>query len=226
MNPITINGNTLNPSQPTTHGFGPRADDAAATDYIVLQTSSDVLQASDYAKLDELGVKLLQIVSDKTYLCSYKNTDLNAIRALPFAAYVDTYKDNFVVAPSLKAHHPKQPPLVMQTGTGAFSGAPQGATDGSPSDVEVDIVLHADTAGSEEAIMSHITRLAGASSEGWITHDKRLRAKLLRFQLAELAKIDEVQAILPVHKVKLFNDVARMILHSDVEVNGVVRQRL
>lgn len=210
--PITINGNILKAGERNTLSFGPPANDAEETDYIVVQTSKEVLEDDDYSAFDSHGVELLELVSDQTYLCRYKGTDLNQLRELDFVSFVDTYKDSFVIAASLKQQSARQQPLVIQDGA---VDIPKGQEM-----TDVDVILHAKSAGEEENVKGDIVRLTGVDPSTVTIIDERLRVKLPQASLAEVAKIDLVQGILPVHSVKLMNDVAREILHSDINING------
>lgn len=215
IHPITINGNTLKSGERTTLGFGPLADDAEKTDYIILQTSKDVLADEEYNTLESCGVELLDLVSDQTYLCRYKETDLNKLRELDFVPFVDTYKNNFVIAASLKEDQPlTRQPFVVQKQDGAMPKEEE--------ITEVDIVLHACCVGEEENIKGEIIGLTGVDASTVTVIDRHLRAKLPHASLADVAALDLVQGIFPVHSVKLLNDKAREILHSDININGTV----
>lgn len=111
IQPITINGNTLTPGGSATLSFGSPAHDAKETDYIILQVTRDVLEDEEYGALRANGVELLDLVSDRTFLCRFTETDLEKLRRLDFVSFVDTYKDDFVIALSFKPH---SEPLTVQ----------------------------------------------------------------------------------------------------------------
>lgn len=152
------------------------------------------------------------MVSDQTFLCRFKGTDLDRLRQLDFISFVDTYKDSFVIDASLKEQGSRVPSLVVQ-----------GQAPELPQDEEttnVDVILHAKCAGEEEKVKRDIVQLTGVDASTVTIIDDRLRATLPRASLPNVAKIDLVQAILPVYPIGLKNDVARRILHSDINING------
>lgn len=91
--PITINGNTLNPS---ILNAGP-----LKTKYILVQSWSR-LSSSSREGLEEANIKHLDYVSKNTYLCQYQDEDLEKIRKLEPVAYVDIYRTELKIMPRLK----------------------------------------------------------------------------------------------------------------------------
>ena len=82
---ITINGVSLDPSADAQalNLAGLESEDASASDYILIQTTAP-LSPDQTDELARLGVVVQEYVSENTYLCSYKGTDLTSIRSLPF----------------------------------------------------------------------------------------------------------------------------------------------
>jgi serine protease AprX len=103
MSSITINGNTFNPASPAVQPLGLLALDAAASNYIIVQTKEGRLDADQTAQLTAHGVQIHEYVSENTYLCGYKPKDLKVIRNLPFISYANVYLPLFVVDGSLKS---------------------------------------------------------------------------------------------------------------------------
>ncbi len=81
---ITINGVSLDPvaQSQALRAAGLESVDASKSDYILVQTSTP-LSPSQQDELARLGVVIQEYVSENTYLCGYKGTDLAKIRALP-----------------------------------------------------------------------------------------------------------------------------------------------
>ncbi|KAJ9091604.1 hypothetical protein QFC21_007144 [Naganishia friedmannii] len=196
--PITINGNTLDAGRGTALSFGDFADDAKGTNYIVVQTSKEALEDADYKVLDSHGVELTDLVSDQTYLCRFKGTDLDTLRQLDFVSFVDTYKDAFVIHASLKQQAPTHQPLDAQ--------GQQAGVSNSVETVKVDIVLHVDSTGEDENVKQEIVSRTGVEPSTITIINKNLRATLPYASLVKVAKIDLVQAILPAHAVTLMID--------------------
>src|SRR5436190_11462849 len=104
MSVISINGNELDPLAPAPHATGLRllVPDAKHSNYILLQSKDGPLTDDEKSRLTGLGVIIHEYVSENTYLCGYKPTDLVSIRSLPFVHYVNVYAKEFKVAKSLK----------------------------------------------------------------------------------------------------------------------------
>ena len=85
MSRITINGVSLDPvAHAQALGLaGLTSPDASTSDYILIQTSAPLTPAQS-DQLAGMGVDIHEYVSDHTYLCGYKGTDLASIRALPY----------------------------------------------------------------------------------------------------------------------------------------------
>lgn len=91
--PITINGNTLNPS---ILNAGP-----LKTKYILVQSWAD-LSSSDRLILEKANIRPLDYVSRNTYLCQYEDEDLEKVRKLEPVVYVDIYRTELKIGPILK----------------------------------------------------------------------------------------------------------------------------
>jgi hypothetical protein len=138
------------------------------------------------------------MVSDQSYLCRFKGTDLDVLRQLDSVSFVDTYKDASVIHASLKEQASSPKPLDTQDQeAGVLNGVET---------VKVDIVLYVDSTGEEENVKQEITRLAEVDPSTVTIINKNLRATLPYASLVKVAKIDLVQAILPAHAVTLMID--------------------
>ncbi|KAJ9096456.1 hypothetical protein QFC21_005278 [Naganishia friedmannii] len=183
------------------------AIDAAQTDYILVQTSKETLDDDNYNALDFLEFELLDMVSERTYLCRFKGKDLDQLRDLDFVTFVDTYKEDFVVAASLKEEASTPRPLLVSSGQ-----APDVSTGQAM--VQVDVVLHSGSAADGGTIKREIARMTGVEPSTITIIDERLRAGLPYSSLMKIAQLDPVQAILPVHQVKVMHDIRREVFPS------------
>ena len=78
----------------------PLAADAAKSNYILIQTKAP-LTSEQRQELESKSVHVQESVSENTYLCGYKPTDLKWIRALPYVEWANVYFLGFKIAPSL-----------------------------------------------------------------------------------------------------------------------------
>ena len=87
---ITINGVSLDPiaHAQALRLAGLESADASTSDYILIQTTAP-LSPDQTTALANLGVIVQEYVSENTYLCGYKGTDLTQIRALPFVTWAN-----------------------------------------------------------------------------------------------------------------------------------------
>ncbi|KAI8711987.1 hypothetical protein NCS52_01463800 [Fusarium sp. LHS14.1] len=92
MNDIFMNGHALKLSAAGIERQH-ASNDAGSTNYICLQGLEN-LDIRQKAELESLDVQVLQIMSDKTYLCRYVGRDLDRIRTLPFVRSVNVYPGN------------------------------------------------------------------------------------------------------------------------------------
>lgn len=179
--PIEVNGNKLDES------IEPAAN-ASETDYILVQ-SQGRLTPSQKQELVNLTVDIHEYVSKNTYLCSYEKDDLDKIRQIEFVVYVDIYRLDLKISPSLK----KAPPNLAQ---------------------QVDVIFHKtkDPKESEFKVTakSHLT--AGLR---FCPHKVRLTPQ--GKYLNDLASIDAVRCIEDVGEISLRNDHARSIIKVDVQ---------
>src|SRR6266436_3667270 len=137
MSKITINGITVDPQAqaPALAAANLHAPDASGSDYILIQTRQP-LDKAQKAELSKKGANILEYVPENTYLCYFKPTNLNEIRALPYAAWADVYSRSFKVAPAL-ADLPPGPPVrnLME-----LAAQPEDGLSRAPK--AVDVVLH------------------------------------------------------------------------------------
>lgn len=208
MSLITINGNSFDPNAPTVRHLGLNRGDAKSTDYILLQTSGEPIKKAQKTELETKGVKILEYVSENTYLCGYKEPDLDTLRDLSFIKYANVYLQEFVVQPSLKtAADPSRNAIGLSV------------TPNTRTTRDVDIVLHDDSEASQD-LLKTLAEAAHADPDGLaITSSKKLRLALQEQYLDQLAVIDAVKYIQEVYPAKLFNNVARGILNASVVVN-------
>jgi hypothetical protein len=209
---ITINGISLDPAaQP--HALriaGLESPDASKSDYILVQTSAPLLHEQKDV-LANLGVVIREYVSENTYLCGYKETDLTEIRALPFVTWVNVYLREFKIAPNLKpeAAAPASRILPMSL-----------APSQSRTSRTVDIVFHGDIDPNSEPVKSAVAASARIDKAGLTMDRHKVRLTVQERYMDDLAAIDGVRVIQEVPKVKLRNNVAGPILNAHVAVKG------
>jgi serine protease AprX len=213
---ITINGISLDP---VAESEGLRSAslvsaDASGSDYILVQTDGP-LSSEQTAQLSALGVEIQEYVPDNTYMCRYKPSDLDAIRALPFVVWADVYLRGFKVPPALRPAAPDATASVLP------ASVPR-----SPSRKlrEVDVVLHGDVDPRTDRVREQIAAAAGLDPGDLQTGRRKVRLTVQEGQLEGLAAIDEVRHLEEVPKRQLFNNAARPILNADVVVNGTSYQ--
>lgn len=199
---ITINGNSLDTRAPVAQrqALGAAADDAANSNFILVQTKEPLKKAQKQALADN-NVSVKEYVSENTYVCRYEPQDLAPVRGLDFIDYVDIYPTSFVVNPSLRTH---------------VSGPPGHISSRTHT---VDVILHrgCEFGGCKKAICeaAHVDPDDVSGCKG------KVRLAVQERYLDELAKIDDVAAIREVHANRLFNNKAREVLKAeDVDING------
>ncbi|KAK6519990.1 hypothetical protein TWF506_000283 [Arthrobotrys conoides] len=189
--PIQINGNDLD------NKIRPELK-AEATNYIVVQTQ--VLPSpSQRRTLAEAEVEILNYVSECTYLCRYQDTsrDLNRIRQIYPVVYVDIYRQEFKITPSLNRLR-KTPDL----------------------DIDVYVIFHdhAEEEGKKrlQELFTGFNLGPSEGSRGRIDlYRQKARLNVPGRYLNEIANIDEVRWIEEVGRVQLYSRGSRVILGLD-----------
>jgi hypothetical protein len=209
---ITINGVSLDPIAQANglaaQGLG--SADGSESDYILVQTSGP-LSAEEKKQLSDLGVVIHEYVPENTYLCGYENTDLKAVRDLPFVTWADVYFQGFKIPPSLR---PKD-------SVSARSIVPAETTQPpSRKPHRVDIVFHDDVDSSASEIKERIAAAAGLDPDDIEVGRRKVRLTVQGGRLPDVAAIDAVRHVEPVPEQRLYNNVARPIMNADVVVNG------
>jgi hypothetical protein len=213
---ITINGVSLDPiAQAQALNFaGLESADAAASDYILIQTSAP-LSSNQTDELARLGVVVQEYVSENTYLCGYKGTDLRSIRALPFATWANVYLRNFKVGPNLR-------PAGVNPAIHILPPAAAASTSRTPR--TVDIVFHEDVDPNSDAVKSAVAAAARVDKDTLPMGRRKVRLTVQEKYLDDLAAIDAVRVIQEVPEVTLRNSIARQILNANVVVSGTTYQ--
>ncbi|EDN02579.1 peptidase S8 and S53 [Histoplasma capsulatum] len=203
MPSICINGNTLDPSTESRQlmDFGMIADDASKSDYVLIQASSDCLSTEEHGALQTLGVNIMEYVSEGTFLCSYKGTDLTQIRSLEFISWANTYCDQFVVQGSLKSRTPQVNQLSAFTATPKTSHLQL-----------VDIIVHHDVDPNDDSVREAVAKAARADLKCLEATSQGFRLQVQQEYLDDIAAIDQVYLIQQVHPFVLWNNKAREIV--------------
>lgn len=205
---IIINGKAV-----TTHD---QASDASSSDHIIIRTTGLPLNKAQKHDLAALGVKIHEFVGNETqqiYLCLYKKTSLEEIRALEFVDFADVYAKDFVV------------PDVMKVKKGHDTNTDEGgavyatAAAGHSEMVEVDVLLHKDVGEVSKGLINQLCEAANVNKSAIAIDAGIVRIKVEKEALEKLAELDEVRVIHPVNERAVFNNVARHIMESDVSVS-------
>ncbi|MFF0201304.1 S8 family serine peptidase [Streptomyces sp. NPDC005017] len=209
MSRITINGVTVDPlaqaGELATASLV--SEDATASNYLLVQTTHPPT-AEEKEQLASLGVVIHEYVPDDTYLCGFRPTDLDAVRALPFVAWADVYFEGFKIAQSLR-------PRRLSTGIAELAGP---MDDANPAPRTVDIVLHDDVAVSADGLRDRVATAAGASD---VRPDRgKIRMTVREEDLSAVAALDEVKEIEEVPERVLYNTVATKVMNAHVSLNG------
>jgi len=104
MGRIVINGIALDPQKDAAElkVRSLLAADSSQSNYILLQTQAPLTEP-EKSQLKSLGADLLEYVPENTYIAHYAPTSLEALRALPFVHWANTYMKGFKIAPALHA---------------------------------------------------------------------------------------------------------------------------
>ena len=180
---ITINGNTLDGSvEPATNAFETR--------YVLIQ-SQKRLNPSQKQELAKSSITIHEYVSKNTYLCGSQDVvDLDRIRQMDFIVYVDIYRLEFKVSPSLKEAS-------------------------SSSTHQVDVIFHEDR--NPEEFQTDIMERSHLPTDDLVFCPRKVRLSSQGKFLNDLASIDAVRCIEDVGKISLRNDRARLIMNVDVQ---------
>jgi serine protease AprX len=188
MSLITINGVSLDPTSTAAVAAKVASTDASQSDYILLQTAGPLTETQQ-ADLTKTGALIHEYVSENTYLCGYKPTDLSPVRKLPFVTWASTYLRGFKVRPSLRSSVPNARANIV-------AAAAPPSTSRTP--VHVDIVFHDDVASDSPALAQKIAAAARLSPDDLNMGRKKVRLTVQERYLDDLAAIDEVRDIEPV----------------------------
>ncbi|MEO8185238.1 MAG: S8 family serine peptidase [Deltaproteobacteria bacterium] len=207
MGRIVINGIALDPQKDTgeLRLRSLLAADSSRSDYILLQTHAPLSKA-EKEQLNSLGVELLEYVPEDTYVAHYAPTSLDALRALPFVQWANTYMKGFKIAPDLHAGAVGVQPRLLDVG-----GNP-----GTPSKQLqlVDIVLHRNA--DAQKVLPQLAQAAGFDATAMTPSRGKIRVKVSTARLPAIAALDVVRHIEPVREKKLFNNRALKLLAADV----------
>ena len=186
---ININGNSI----PTTV----QEKDASGSDYILLQTKGEPLNAMQTTQLRALGVVIQEFVGKEgrqLYLCAYKPSSLDALRQLDFIEYANVYLDGFVVSSEVRK---------------------------IPGNVTVEVLLHQDVV-DHPALVQRVASAANVDVSHITTDSQMLRLTVSPDRLDNIAAVDEVRVIHPVRREKLFNTKAAVVINaSGVKKNNI-----
>ncbi|TVV71405.1 S8 family serine peptidase [Sphingomonas solaris] len=214
MSTITINGVSIDPDEtPVTLSMRGSAQDATATNYILVQTDGP-LQQSDRTALEATGATILEYAPENTFICRYEPTNLAPVRALPFVLWADVYLEGFKIAPELRTAGANTILSRMESATVETSMAQEPRA--------VTVVLHRDV--DPEAVRAKLAEAARINPEDIQIAGRKIEL-VARPQIVErLARIDAVHHLEEGVCNKLFNTVALGIIGAD-RTHGQARLR-
>lgn len=209
---ITINGNSVDPvsDAPVLRALNLHFADATTSDYLLIQTSGP-LTSDQKTQLSSLGLVIHKYVSEDTYLCGYKPTDLESVRALPFITWANVYLTHFKVPGSMKS--------AAAPGTSILPSVT--ASSNSRETHTVDVILHDDVDATSDPVKSKIATAARLDATTLESSPRKVRLQVQARYLDDLAAVDAVNFIDEVRPVQLYNNVARGIVNAQVHVKGI-----
>ncbi|KAL8713275.1 MAG: hypothetical protein Q9225_006795 [Loekoesia sp. 1 TL-2023] len=201
---ITINGNVL---EPGLHGPGQQlsaldAENASGTKYILIQAEAP-LSTSQKADLQSSGVIIQKYVSEDTYLCEYDPSDLETLRSKSYINYANIYLSKLKIHPRLKA----QTPVPSSEGD-------------AESKEQVDLLFHNGVNASAPEVKARVAEAAHVDQSEMEVSSRKVRMKVAKQYLDDIAGVDEVESIHDVQMPQLLNNVARDILRANITVNA------
>ncbi|WP_160109674.1 S8 family serine peptidase [Pseudomonas izuensis] len=213
---ITINGVSLDPikSAQALNLAGLEFENASASDYILVQTTAPLLP-DQAAELARLSVVVQEYVSENTYLCGYKGTDLKSIRSLAFVSWANVYLRGFKVPPNLRPQGGDPASYILPQ--------PNGMSH-SRTTRTVDIIFHDGVDTGSDALRTAVAAAARVDKDTLPIGRGKVRLAVQEKYLDDLAAIDMVRVIQTVPEVKLRNNVARPILNANVVVGAITYQ--
>ena len=187
MAPITINRNTIDPSEV---GADLATQDAAKTHFIVVQCHHR-LNPQELAELAEKKVEVLRLVEETSYLCKYKPEDLAVLEALSFVKHALVYHNDFVISAPLKQQMEAEDSNTLRAYT---------------------IVLHQGTTETGADLLKNIQDFTKAELIDSSAH--QLRARIPADTLDRIAKIDYVETIEETKVIQYNSSIATGILKA------------
>ncbi|MGW7053585.1 S8 family serine peptidase [Streptomyces sp. NPDC054887] len=208
---ITINGVTVDPLLESEELVAASlvSEDASSSNYLLVQTTHPPTD-EEKEQLSELGVVIQEYVPDDTYLCGYRPSDLDAVRALPFVSWADVYLNGFKIGQSLRSAR-------LRTGVAELAEPLNGA---GPRPRLVDIVLHENVDMRDDGLRDRIAAAAGVSHGDVQPDGDKVRVTVRDEDLPALASLDEVKEIEEVPERVLYNTVSGTLLKAHVSLNG------
>jgi serine protease AprX len=215
---VNINGNIFdpNPAAPAPQGVAPDSavqpastvpasqvdltGDAAKANYVVI-VANGPLTRQQKATLSNHKVKIIEYIDNHSYMCEYRPTDLNILRAESFVKFAFVVPDAAAIQPKLNAW--------------------MADSSDSAGTQTVDVVVHRHGEKAFDEVVDQVARITGRPREEFDLSDHKIRLQVNRDQLATIAALDHVKSVDLAVPVVLHNDVARTILGAaDVKINN------
>ncbi len=212
---ITVNGVSLDPSSSVPRAAAIGKANASKSDYILVQ-SHEQMTGEQLARLAKAGAVVHEYVSDNTYLCGFKSTGLAKVRGLPFVAWVGVYDTAFKIPPGVR-------PAVPSARAATIGGAVP-MTSTSRALHKIDVVFHKGIDPNKATLRKKIAATARVDPDALEMSKSKVRMRVQDRYLDDVAALDEVRYVAASPAYRLYNNIARPILHADVVVNGTTYQ--
>lgn len=189
MAPITINGNTINPSDCPPGYF---ADDASQTKYILIQCHH-APTAEDHDTLATHHVQVQRRETGHTLLCRYEPDDLYVLQRLSFVKHAVPYHTDFVVHRHVWGASPGDSNADEEEDEQAGLGA--GPKMGDENEVvAVAVVLHWNSKQQGQDVWEDIQQL-DPDAELIDSSKTNARVRVRRRLVPKIAALDSVRSI-------------------------------
>ncbi|MCJ1235952.1 hypothetical protein MMC14_003928 [Varicellaria rhodocarpa] len=201
MAPVTINGNTVEPSTVSNGSRPYTSRDSNNTNYIYVQGDGH-MTPEQKRELQSLNVTIQEYVGNDTYLCRYEPGDLGIIRTLPFVGTANVYHKVFKTTSQLKDS-------IREGGTGSTH--------------TIDILLHKSAEGPEH-IATLLKNRPGVDASSISIDHRQIRVTVGAQEVPYLETLDSVKTIERVRPFALFNNIARTDLEVDMMAKNLLFQ--
>lgn len=193
---VKINGNTVDFGSHAPNGLFSAASPALDSDYIVLQTKTDLSKA-ELRELNELGADLQEYYGQEIYLFHYTPTSLKPLLEKGFVLNAVPYWKGLKINSHLK-HTKATNPQSTET---------------------IHVVLHERKSEEVNKIITDLASRVGLDKSAVTVDGNKIEMTVSTAKLDSLADIDSVRTIEQVPEKVIVNNVARDIMSANVILN-------